>query len=31
VLKPSDLQTDSGHIVRLEVKGCPPAAAGTAP
>lgn len=31
VLKPSDLQTDSGRIVRLEVKGCPPAAAGTAP
>ena len=31
VLKPSDLETDSGRIVRLEVKGCPPAAAGTAP
>jgi hypothetical protein len=30
VLKPSDLQTDSGRIVRLEVKGCPPAP-GTAP
>jgi hypothetical protein len=30
VLKPSDLQTDSGRIVRLEVKGCP-AALGTAP
>jgi hypothetical protein len=30
VLKPSDLQTDSGRIVRLEVKGCPPAS-GTAP
>jgi hypothetical protein len=29
VLKPSDLQTDSGRIVRLEVKGCP--ASGTAP
>jgi hypothetical protein len=31
VLKPSDLETDSGRIVRLEVKGCPPAAAGTTP
>jgi hypothetical protein len=30
VLKPSDLETDSGRIVRLEVKGCPPAAAGPA-
>ena len=30
VLKPSDLQTDSGRIVRLEVKGCPPAS-GAAP
>jgi hypothetical protein len=30
VLKPSDLQTDSGRIVRLEVKGCP-AASGAAP
>jgi hypothetical protein len=31
VLKPSDLQADSGRIVRLEVKGCPVAAAGTTP
>jgi hypothetical protein len=31
VLRPSDLQADSGRIVRLEVKGCPVAAAGTAP
>jgi hypothetical protein len=31
VLKPSDLQADSGRIVRLEVKGCPAAAAGTSP
>ena len=31
VLKPSDLETDPGRIVRLEVKGCPPAAAGTTP
>ena len=30
VLKPSDLEADSGRIVRLEVKGCP-AAAGAAP
>ncbi len=30
VLKPSDLQTDSGRIVRLEVRGCP-AAGSTAP
>jgi hypothetical protein len=29
VLKPSDLQTDSGRITRLEVKGCP--VSGTAP
>jgi len=28
VLKPSDLQGEAGHIVRLEVKGCP-AAGGT--
>ena len=28
VLKPSELQSDAGRIVRLEVKGCPPAAAG---
>jgi hypothetical protein len=31
VLKPADLQTDSGRIVRLEVKGCPAAAGGVAP
>jgi hypothetical protein len=31
VLKPSDLQSDPGRIVRLEVKGCPTAAAGTVP
>jgi hypothetical protein len=31
VLKPADLQTDSGRIVRLEVKGCPAAAGGAAP
>ncbi len=31
VLKPSDLQSDAGRIVRLEVKGCPTAAAGAAP
>ncbi len=31
VLKPSDLPTDSGRIVRLEVKGCPAAALGAAP
>jgi hypothetical protein len=30
VLKPADLQTDSGRIARLEVKGCP-AVSGTAP
>jgi len=31
VLKPTDLQTDSGRIVRLEVKGCPAAAGGAGP
>jgi hypothetical protein len=31
VLKPSDLQADSGRIVRLEVKGCPSAAGATSP
>lgn len=31
VLKPADLQTDSGRIVRLEVKGCPAPAGGAAP
>ena len=31
VLKPSDLEADSGRIVRLEVKGCPAAAGATAP
>lgn len=30
LLNPADLQGDSGRIVRLEVKGCPPAA-GAAP
>jgi hypothetical protein len=30
VLKPSDLQGEAGHIVRLEVKGCP-AGGGTPP
>jgi hypothetical protein len=28
ILNPSDLQGESGRIVRLEVKGCPSAAAG---
>ncbi|HEX4153624.1 MAG TPA: hypothetical protein VHY75_15560 [Steroidobacteraceae bacterium] len=31
VLRASDLQSDAGRIVRLEVKACPPAAGGTAP
>jgi hypothetical protein len=31
LLNPADLQGESGHIVRLEVKACPPAAAGPAP
>jgi hypothetical protein len=31
VLKPTDLQTDSGRIVRLEVKACPAPGAGSAP
>jgi hypothetical protein len=30
LLNPADLQGESGHIVRLEVKACPPAA-GSAP
>lgn len=31
VLKPSDLQGESGRIVRLEVKACPAAAGATSP
>jgi hypothetical protein len=31
VLKPTDLQADSGRIVRLEVKACPAPGAGSAP
>jgi hypothetical protein len=29
VLRPSDLQSDPGRIVRLEVKACPAAGGGT--
>jgi hypothetical protein len=29
VLKPADLQSEAGHIVRLEVKGCPAAGGAT--
>ncbi len=31
VLKPADLETDSSRIVRLEVKGCPPASGVATP